>query len=90
MDCSAKTHKGHPCTRSIDSQCTVVYCNQIYRLCRRHFNLANTGLIAGFDHSRSTSLVGRWAIVDNAHINLDTYEEVEQMQFIFDTEGGEL
>ena len=89
MDCSAKTHKGHSCTRSIDSQCTLVYYNQIYRLCRQHFNLANTGLIAGFDHSRSTQVVGRWAIVDNIYINLDTYEEVEQMRFIFDTEGGE-
>ena len=89
MDCSAMTHKGHPCTRSIDSQCTVVYCDQIYRLCRQHFNLAQSGLIAGLDNSRASHLVGRWAIVDNVRINLDTYEEIEQMQFIFDPEGGE-
>jgi hypothetical protein len=28
-------------------------------------------------------------LVGNVRINIDTYEEVEQMQFIFDTEGGE-
>jgi len=89
MDCSAKTHKGHPCTRSIDSQCTLVYGNQLYRLCRQHFNLANAGLIAGLDQSRARNLTNRWALVGNVRINIDTYEEIEQMQFIFDTEGGE-
>jgi len=81
MLCSAVTHKGHSCKNGVASGRTIARNGAIYRLCNLHYQLGLSGLLAGLDQARSRKASGRWAQIDNVFINLDTYEEIEQLKF---------
>lgn len=83
MLCSAKTHKGHSCKNGVTSGRTITRNGFVYRLCTVHYKIGLSGLLAGLDQSRSQKASGRWAQVGDTLINLDTYEEVEQLKFDF-------
>lgn len=81
MNCSAITTRGHSCNNRVASGRTITRNGSIYRLCNLHYRLGLSGLLAGLDQARSRKVGGRWAQVGDVFINLDTYEEVEQLRF---------
>ena len=84
--CDALTMKGKPCLNRAASGCTIMVNKMVYRLCLVHYGLFKAGDFAALNHTRGRQ-ANRWAQVGDTLINLDTYENVEQLKFDFNQEG---
>lgn len=80
--CDSLTLKGNPCKNGVHSGCTIIINKMVYRLCALHYGLFESGHLAKLNQSRGRR-ADRWAKVGDTLINLDTYEEVEQLRFDF-------
>ena len=78
--CDSLTLRGKPCMNGAASGCTVMINNKVYRLCALHYGLFGAGHLAALNHTRGRR-ANRWAQVGDTLINLDTYEEIEQLKF---------
>lgn len=84
--CDSLTMKGKPCLNRAASGCTIMINKMVYRLCPLHYGLFGSGHLAALNHTRGRR-ADRWAKVGDVFINLDTYEEVEQLKFDLNQEG---
>jgi hypothetical protein len=80
--CDSITLNNKPCQNRRASGCTTIIDGKLYQMCALHYGLFQAGYRSELNNNRGRK-ADRWAKVGDVFINLDTYEEVEQLHLDF-------
>ena len=78
--CDLITLKGKPCQNGRASGCTAIINGLVYQMCALHYGLFQAGYRSELNNNRGRK-ADRWCQIGDTFINIDTFEEVEQLRF---------
>ena len=78
--CDSITLNNKPCQNRRASGCTTIIDGKVYQMCALHYGLFQAGYRSELNNNRGRK-ADRWCQIGDTFINIDTFEEVEQLRF---------